>query len=1125
MIPAPPHPQEQDRLASLRSYGALDTPPDPALDALCRAAAGLLHAPIALIGLIDSDRHWFKASFGTDQAESPRKLAFCSHVVASESPLVVPDLAADARFADHPLVTGPASLRFYAGAPLIGRGGLPIGTVCVFDRQPRDASPEPAQVLTGLAEVAMRLLELRKVDLAAGLVEPSAVSTRASRDLRAALDAGQIIPHYQPLVDLTDGGLRGLEALVRWQHPERGLVPPAEFLPTAEASGLIVALGRHVLRQACADLTVWRRSLPDVHVAVNVSPRQLADPGFAREVLTELTDRDLPVTALVLEITESVLLHGGRDTTANLLALRHAGVPLALDDFGTGYSSLSHLRQLDPAVLKLDRSYIAGIGRSERDDTIVSAVLGLADRLGVAVVAEGVEDCRQVEALRAMGCRLAQGYHFSRPVPASAVPLEGLLIPPDGCVRPRGVPAIPRPRPAETRPGTRARVRSDGLDEAASIPAGTRWGELRSVVSHLPVLLFAFDTDGICQLSEGQLLDKVGLAGGETVGQCLFEVYAGEPVILADLERTLRGRAFARTVTFENLTFDSYYRPIRNPAGEVTGGVGMSLDASERVAAERARDRGEALTRGLLNALPDTLLRLDEKGYVLGAWPGSAAVRPLRPSAVTGRRLDELFPAPAAEVLHAAVRRTLAGEGLQVAHYDADSDGDGVARRHEVRVVAGGTGQVLLIDRDVTELHRLQDSLQGALAGLRVSEERFRTIFDRAPLGMAIVDSDAVVSDINQAGADMLGYTRDELLGWPVPALWADPDDQDGRRQIAGLLDDGRAFQAERGFRHRDGTTVWCRVTTCPSQDGGPGGSAIGVLEDVRGQKQLEAELRHAQKLEAVGRLAAGIAHEINTPVQFIGDNVHFLADALTALELVVSAHQAQVDHLPAPARDALAALEEEVDLRWRRDEAPLALRQTLAGVGRVADIVRAVGRFGHPGYEQIQPADLNAGVRDTVVVARNEYRYCADVVLDLGELPPVPCHLSDLNQVVLNLVVNAAHAIRDAATQSGSATRGTITIRTWRDGEWVRLSVSDTGPGVPPGIASRIFEPFFTTKAVGRGTGQGLALAYNLVVDKHGGRLEHHAPATGGAAFTVSLPLTAAEAATCLPALSDAVS
>jgi diguanylate cyclase (GGDEF)-like protein/PAS domain S-box-containing protein len=243
--------------------------------------------------------------------------------------------------------------------------------------------------------------------------------------LRLALRNGELRVHYQPAVTLGDRQPIGVEALVRWEHPKRGLIPPAEFIPVAEESELIVELGEWVLEQACGQLADWLGNdavTPDLRVAVNVSARQISRPELPDTVARVLGRTGLDGRHLCLEVTESSLVREPEVAVANLVALKAQGVLIAIDDFGVGFSSLDQIRSL-PAidVIKVDRSFTAGLGRSATDEAIVTAVLSLAASLGAVSVVEGIEDSRQLELLRAMGGQLAQGFYFSRPLPAGAV--------------------------------------------------------------------------------------------------------------------------------------------------------------------------------------------------------------------------------------------------------------------------------------------------------------------------------------------------------------------------------------------------------------------------------------------------------------------------------------------------------------------------------------------------------------------------------------------------------------------------------------------------------------------------------------------------------------------------------
>jgi len=287
------------------------------------------------------------------------------------------------------------------------------------------------------------------------------------------------------------------------------------------------------------------------------------------------------------------------------------------------------------------------------------------------------------------------------------------------------------------------------------------------------------------------------------------------------------------------------------------------------------------------------------------------------------------------------------------------------------------------------------------------------------------------------------------------------------------------------------------------------------VGADITEREMLAAQLSQAQKLESIGQLAAGIAHEINTPTQYVGDNTRFLQDAFRDLLAVQAKHDQLLKAVKEGAVDdrLLSEVEttvQEADMEYLLEEIPKAIEQSLDGVSRVAKIVRAMKEFSHPNIKEKTPTDLNHAIESTATVARNEWKYVADMVTEFDEeMPLVPCLPGEFNQVILNIVINAAHAIA-GVVGDGAEGKGTITIRTRRDGDCAEVRISDTGPGIPAEVGNRVFDPFFTTKEVGKGTGQGLAIARNVVVDKHGGTLTFETEPGHGTTFIIRMPIEA---------------
>ena len=400
------------------------------------------------------------------------------------------------------------------------------------------------------------------------------------------------------------------------------------------------------------------------------------------------------------------------------------------------------------------------------------------------------------------------------------------------------------------------------------------------------------------------------------------------------------------------------------------------------------------------------------------------------------------------------------------------------------------------------ELRAHNQQLMQAVVQLRDSEGRLTTVLEKMPVGVAILDPKGRILELNEALRTMIGAASKEEV---ISRRCADAICNSGSSCIRG-------YQSEREQKivRKDGKELSVLHSAHPIEVGGVEHS-LCIFFDITRRRALESDLNRARKLEAVGQLAAGIAHEINTPAQFIGDNVQFLATAFADLLALTTTYReaiAKVAADPAYAHlvQEVEMAEEGADLEYIEQHAPAACNRAHDGIARIAAIVGAMKEFAHPDQREKTPADLNRALGNTLVIARNEYKYVADVETDLGDIPAVLCHVGEMNQVFLNLIVNAAHAISDVV--KGSGTKGKIRVRTRQDDNRVCIEISDTGCGIPEGLGERIYAPFFTTKEVGRGSGQGLAIARSIVVDKHCGSLSYDSEVGKGTTFTISLPI-----------------
>ncbi len=468
---------------------------------------------------------------------------------------------------------------------------------------------------------------------------------------------------------------------------------------------------------------------------------------------------------------------------------------------------------------------------------------------------------------------------------------------------------------------------------------------------------------------------------------------------------------------------------------------------------------------------------------------------------------------------------------------------------YTIRVPESGRDEIGVLcdhfNHMLEQIQSRQDERNRANRALRNSEGKFHALAGLLPLPVFEVDPQGCFTFVNRTALTALGYEEADIAGG---LTLSDLIDRQERWQLDArlkkMLHGEMRAREEYTIVRKDGTTFSAILSSSSILQEKQVVGIRGVIVDISDRKRAEqmfremneeledrverrtselndtlrklqesqSQLVQAQKLEAIGQLAAGIAHEINTPAQFVGDNTRFVTECFDDLMAVLSAQgdlvkSCEDQGLMAEAIGKIKELEEEKDLDFIREEAPAALEQSLEGLGRIAHIVLAMREFSHPGERHKTPSSINKTIETTVTVSRNEWKYVAEIDLDLAEnLSPVECHPNEIGQIWLNLIVNASHAIGDVV--EGTEDKGRIGIRTYGDDDQVTIEVSDTGAGIPEDIRNRIYEPFFTTKEVGTGSGQGLAFVYDIVVNKHGGTIECDTGEGKGTTFLIRLPV-----------------
>lgn len=399
---------------------------------------------------------------------------------------------------------------------------------------------------------------------------------------------------------------------------------------------------------------------------------------------------------------------------------------------------------------------------------------------------------------------------------------------------------------------------------------------------------------------------------------------------------------------------------------------------------------------------------------------------------------------------------------------------------------------------------------------LREAKEFLAGVIDNLPCGIVMKNYDGEIMMVSKTVADFYGRTVEEIIGSQIVDITR-PEEfiRQLRREDLEVLDGHKQITThELKAQDADENPHWWEITRRAffvGADEKP--HLLSIVMDVTERKAMESQLAQAQKLESIGQLAAGIAHEINTPTQYVGDNTRFIQNIVGDMFAAIDEYQALLtiarnDEITGAFLDQVEEKIEALDLEYLREEIPNAVNQSLDGISRISKIVKSMRDFAHPETGVKKSIDLNSAIESAITVARNEWKYVADLETDFAEdLPCVPCLAGEFNQVILNIIINAAHAIENVVGD-GSNGKGKIKISTSKSEDWAEIRIADTGMGIVPKIRNRIFDPFFTTKEVGKGTGQGLAISHTVIVEKHGGSISFDSMVGEGTTFFIRLPL-----------------
>jgi len=536
--------------------------------------------------------------------------------------------------------------------------------------------------------------------------------------------------------------------------------------------------------------------------------------------------------------------------------------------------------------------------------------------------------------------------------------------------------------------------------------------------------------------------------------------------------------------------------------------------ADRRLSVQRSKlDEERTMLRALIDNMPDFMYVKDLKSRFVVANPHLARVVGANtPEELLGKTDFDYYPLELANAFFEDEQNVIrSGQPLYNREEKGiDSDGNEVdilTTKVPVRDSKGMVIGIAGVGRDITGRKRMEHAL-------REAEVKYRGIFDKAIIGIYQSTPDGRLLNVNPSMAFTFGYSSPEEMVASITdfanQLFVSPKRGVEFMLVMDKVGGVKNFECEVFCKDRQ--KIWITMSIRAIRQNGVVIRYEGMCEDCTERNMLREQLHQAQKLESVGQLAAGIAHEINTPIQYVGDNVRFLKDSFQDLMSLMTTYEDLFSDVKGnPLYDErLKKVEmavEQSDAGYLFMEIPKAIEQTLEGVARVATLVSAMKEFSHPGTKDKIPLDLNHAISSTVTVARNEWKYVADLETDFDlSLPLISCLPGEFNQVILNLIINSAHAIADVI-KKGEAEKGKIVVQTKNCLEWVEIRIQDTGSGIPQDVRARIFDPFFTTKEIGKGTGQGLAIARSVIVDKHGGSIHFETEEGKGTTFIIHLP------------------
>ena len=635
-------------------------------------------------------------------------------------------------------------------------------------------------------------------------------------------------------------------------------------------------------------------------------------------------------------------------------------------------------------------------------------------------------------------------------------------------------------------------------------------------LSSVPIIVSRIDGNNIVTLSRGSGLKKFGLKENQLVGTNIFEKYPQIKNKINYIKEKGVKDQFIQEVTDEGKTFylQNYFFPSKEIGKAITA---ISIDITDIVLVKNKIKQSAEKIKTIFESITDGIMVTDLSGNIVEA--NESLIRILRlnnKKELIGVNSINYISSIDKERLGENIKKILEGDHAFVDEYLlATDDEKEIHTEINSSLLKDGSGSpigFISVIRDISERKKIEEQIT-----------IFRKFAETSEQGMGMSDLEGNVSYANPTLVRLMGDNKPaDVYKKNISCYYSKEDFIKLENEILPIVFKKGYKTVEIPLQSIDGKIIPAiqSINIIKNEKGEPFCIAnwitdISERKKIEDQKILfEKELQHSMKLKSIGTLASGIAHEINTPMQYIGDNTLFFSEGVVnLLELINSLNKNLVEctniNKSCDMKEVIDKAFKEADLEYLREEIPSAISQSLLGINQVKKIISAMKDFSYLDSDQKQMADINKSIESTIMISRNEWKEIANIETELdSSLPQIPCFIGEINQVFMNIIVNAAHAISDI-TGDENQNKGTIKICSHSRAKSISITISDTGTGIPEKIRNRIFDPFFTTKEIGRGTGQGLSIAYDIIVNKHNGKIKVDSRVGIGTTLQITLPIT----------------